>query len=151
MHLDFEVLNLRAEVYTDWAQAEEAWQAIGQQRGSQWSFPLAWWKHLGWDHSVLNTQWYYAEEMDQKLSKQVKTHDEWHHFMNIHWHPVTSCYFMLPLTSAILMLPGPAAQVTARVLTQSSKATRLNETARFDALDSDLKKLSLASNLPRSY
>lgn len=132
---------------TSWGSMTSNWSA---KRVSV-KFSLAWWKHLGWDHSVLNTQWYYAEDMDQKLSKQVKTHDEWHHFMNIHWHPVTSCYFMLPLTSAILMLPGPGAQVTARVLTQSSKATRLNETARFDALDSDLKKLSLASNLPRSY
>ena len=114
MHLDFEALNLRAEVYTHWAQAEEAWQAIGQQRGSQWSFPSLGESTL--DGIILcwipnSSQFNCAEEMDQKLSKHCQnkservTNDTTFRGMNIHWHPITSYYIHVFWRS-----PGPGAQ-----------------------------------------
>ena len=78
---------------TSWGSMTSNWSA---KRVSV-KFSLAWWKHLGWDHSVLNTQWYYAEDMDQNCQNKSKrmTNDTtlWTS-IGIPLLHVTSCYHL---------------------------------------------------------
>ena len=54
-------------------------------------------------------------------------------------------WLVLAFFSLLVDVTGQLSGATLKTL-WDVEATRLNETARFDALDADLKKLSLASN-----